>query len=213
MKKRGRCRERIIRVLLNEPEGELTKYKIAKNAECSFSWTHEFLSQLEAMKFIKETKVKDFSGLIEYWRTIKTKHVKKKYMYKDFLELLKKQSMQYALTTYQGENLVQYYLFPSRIDVYIRKEDTNQWHELIVEKGLVGRGNVRLLIADKHVFYGSFERDGLKIVSIPQLIVDLFEEGGICEDAAERLLNAYIRAKNTDQRRKEKGALEIVPEK
>jgi hypothetical protein len=38
------------------------------------------------------------------------------------------------------------------------------------------------------VFYNSFKRKDLDIVSIPQLIVDLFEEGGVCTEAAEKLL-------------------------
>ena len=109
-------------------------------------------------------------------------------MHRDPLGMLKRTGLQYALTTYQAESIVQRYLFPSRIDLYIRKKDAERWHELIAREGLVGKGNVRLLLADEHVFYGSFERDGLKVVSLPQLIVDLFEEGGVCVEAAEKLL-------------------------
>jgi hypothetical protein len=56
-------------------------------------------------------------------------------------------------------------------------------------EGLVGKGNLRLLIADEHVFYGAFKRQSLMVVSIPQLIVDLLEEGGVCIEAAEKLIN------------------------
>ena len=52
----------------------------------------------------------------------------------------------------------------------------------------MGKGNLRLLMDDEHVFYGSFEQKGLKVVSLPQLIVDLFDEGGVCVEAAEMLL-------------------------
>jgi len=45
------------------------------------------------------------------------------YMVKEPLELLKKTKLDYALTTYQAETIVQRYLFPSRIDIYIREED------------------------------------------------------------------------------------------
>ena len=44
---RGRKRERVLRVLLNEPDGSLTKYKIAKLSECSREWVIEFLRKLE----------------------------------------------------------------------------------------------------------------------------------------------------------------------
>lgn len=188
MMKRGMIRERILRVLLNDPEGILSKYRVAKNAGSSFSWLHEFLGKLEVLELVSGTKVKDFADLLKYWQKVKIRPIKREYMHKDFLSLLKKQDLQYALTTYQGENLVQHYLFPSRTDIYIRAEDAERWHELITREGLVGKGNVRLLINDEHIFYKTLEQSGLNVVSPPQLIVDLFEEGGVCVEAAEKLL-------------------------
>ena len=188
MKQRGRIRERLIRILLNEPNGTLTMYRVSKEAKCSFPWVHEFLRKLEAKTLVNKTRVKDYTGLLKYWLEVKTHADKEEYMHKDPLNLLKRTRLQYALTTYQAENLVQHYLFPSRIDLYIMKTDTEQWHELLTKEGLVGKGNVRLLTTDDHVFYGSFQREGLNIVSLPQLIVDLFEEGGVCVTAAEKLL-------------------------
>jgi len=188
MKQRGRIRERLIRILLNEPNGTLTMYRISKEAKCSFPWVHEFLRKLEAKTLVNKTMVKDYTGLLKYWLEVKTHADKEEYMHKDPLNLFKRTRLQYALTTYQAENLVQHYLFPSRIDLYIMKTDTEQWHELLTKEGLVGKGNVRLLTTDDHVFYGSFQRKKLNIVSLPQLIVDLFEEGGVCITAAEKLL-------------------------
>ncbi|MCL2135722.1 MAG: hypothetical protein FWH37_09315, partial [Candidatus Bathyarchaeota archaeon] len=40
-----------------------------------------------------------------------------------------------------------------------------------------------------HVFYGAFKRQKLTVVSIPQLIVDLLQEGGVCTEAAKKLIN------------------------
>jgi len=193
VKQRGWIRERIIRILLNEPNGTLTMYKVAKKAKCAFSWVHELLGKLAAMGLVERTKVRDYAGLVEYWRTVKTEPDKKEYMHKNPLELLKRTELQYALTTYQAESIVQHYLFPSRIDLYVRKKDEEQWHELIVGEGLVGKGNLRLLLGDEHVFYGSFERAGLRVVSLPQLIVDLFDEGSVCVEAAEKLLEKVTR--------------------
>ena len=193
MKQRGRIRERVIRILLNEPTGKLTMYRISKEAKCSFPWVHEFLRKLEAKGLINKTKVKDYTGLVKYWLEVKTKADKKEYMHRDPLNLLKQTSLQYALTIHQAENIVQHYLFPSRIDLYIRVEDAEKWHELITADGLVGKGNLRLLIADEHVFYGSFKQGKLNVVSLPQLIVDLFEEGGVCVTAAEKLLEKVVK--------------------
>ena len=188
LKTRGAVRERVIRVLLNEPEGTLTKYRLAKKAECSFPWLHEFLGKLEESKLVKDTEVTDYSGLMKYWLSVKTKPQKQEYMCKDPISLIKKTQLPYALTTYQAENLVQHYLFPSRTDLYIKTEDKQKWHDLTIIEGLVGKGNMRLLTADSHVFYNSFKRQNLDLVSVPQLIVDLFEEGGVCTEAAEKLL-------------------------
>ena len=188
MRHRGVLRERIIRVLLTEPQGSLTKYQLSKKADCSFPWTHEFLSKLEASELVERTKVTNYTGLLKYWLQVKIKPEKKDYMHKDPISLIKNVKLQYALTTYQAENLVQHYLFPSRTDLYIQTKDTEKWHKLITKEGLVGKGNTRLLIADSHVFYGSFKRQDLTVACIPQLIVDLFEEGGVCTEAAEKLL-------------------------
>lgn len=192
MKHRGIVRERIIRILLNEPSGTLTKYRVAKEAECSYSWVHEFLGKLEAMRLVDGTRIRDYEGLLRYWLKVKIKPDKKEYMHRDPLNILKGTRLQYALTTYQAENLVQHYLFPSRTDLYIMEKDAEQWHELVARDGLVGKGNVRLLLADCHVFYGSFEQHGLKIVSLPQLIVDLLDEGGVCVEAAEKLIEKVM---------------------
>jgi len=186
--KRGIMRERIIRVLLTEPDGSLTKYQLAKKAECSYPWAHELLGKLEAMKLVKGTKVENYTALIKYWFKIRVKPRKREYMHRDPINLIKKAKLPYALTTYQAENLVQQYLFTSRTDIYIKKEHIEKWHQLITTEGLVGKGNLRLLVADTHVFYGSFQRQGLNIVCIPQLIIDLLEEGGVCTEAAEKLL-------------------------
>ncbi len=189
MKNKGALREHIIRTLLVEPSGTLTKYKLAKMAEASFPWTHEFLNKLQAQKLVKGTEVTDYAGLINYWLQIKTKSEKRDYMHKNPLDLIQTSKLPYALTTYQAENLVQHYLFPSRIDLYIKKEDIDKWHKELTDEGLVGKGNLRLLIADEHVFYGAFKRQNLTVVSIPQLIVDLLQEGGVCTEAAEKLIS------------------------
>jgi hypothetical protein len=186
--KRGHIRERVLRVILNHPNGELTQYKIAKLVDGAFSWVHDTLKGLEKNGLIEGTKVRKYRELFLLWKDWKTDSEKREYMIRDPLELLAKTKLKYALTTYSGENLVQKYLFPSRTDFYIDPKDLEKWHKLLSENGLVGKGNVRVLIADKHVFYNSFVRNGLTVVSIPQLIVDLMTEGAVGGEAADMLL-------------------------
>ncbi len=186
--RRGYVRERILRVLLNNPKEKLTKYRIVKMTDANISWVIEFLRKLERDGLVEGTKVKDYRGLITMWKDIRMEPEAREYMVRDMMDFLKKTDMKYALTTYSAENLVQKYLFTSRIDFYIMPEDRQKWHEELSKKGLVGKGNVRVLTTDKHVFYNSFVREGLTVVSIPQLIVDLMVEGLVGVEAAEMLL-------------------------
>lgn len=186
--KRGYVREKILRVLLNHPQERLTKYRIVKNSGANISWVIEFLKKLEKMGLVEGTKVKDYRKLVLFWRDLRKRPEFREYMVKKPLELLKKTDLQYALTTYQAENFVQQYLFPSRMDFYINPKDREKWHRILTEDGLAGKGNTRVLIEDIHVFYNASNKNGLKVVSIPQLVVDLLEEGGPCMEAAEMLM-------------------------
>ncbi len=186
--KRGHIRERVIRVLLNHPDGKLTMYKLAKLTESSFSWVHDTLKNLEKNGLVQGTQVKKYKELYSLWKDWKISPRQREYMVREPLEILNKIDMKYALTTYSAENLVQGYLFPSRVDFYIDPIDLEKWHRMFSEKGLVGKGNVRILMTDNHVFYNSFIKNGLMIVSIPQLIVDLLVEGVVAVEAAEKLL-------------------------
>lgn len=185
---RGYVRERILRVLLNHYKERLTKYRIAKEAKANIAWVIKILRRLEKEGSVQGTEVKDYHKIILLWKNWKMTPEKREYMIRDPLELLKKTDMTYALTTYSAENLVQKYLFPSRVDFYIDPDDLAKWHKLLSENGLVGKGNVRVLMTDKHVFYNAIVKEGLSIVSIPQLIVDLLTEGAVAAEAADMLL-------------------------
>ncbi len=185
---RGIVKERIMRTLLSNPSGKLTKYRVAKEAKASYAWTHEFLANLEREGLVNGTKVTDYRGLIMYWRSIRRRPRKRDYMVQDPLSLLFDTDMEYAVTSYQGETLVQGYLFPSRVDFYVREGDQRRWHKLLSDNGLVGKGNVRTLVDDEHVFYSSHVVRDINVVSYPQLILDLLIEGGPSAEAAEMLL-------------------------
>lgn len=191
-RRRGYLKERIIRTILNHPSGDLSKYRLAKEAEASFPWTHEYLATLERGNYVEGTRVADYRGLLSHWLDLRIKPVKRDYMVQDPLTLLRGSGIPYALTSYQAENLVQGYLFPSRIDLYIREDDSQEWHGLLRENGLVGRGNVRTLVDDGHVFYRAQVVNDLTVVSVPQLIVDLLAEGGPSVEAAEFLIEKVV---------------------
>ncbi|MFQ5975846.1 MAG: hypothetical protein ACE5J5_06000 [Candidatus Hydrothermarchaeales archaeon] len=185
---RGEVRDRILRVLMNNPTGKMSRYQIAKEAKSTYPWVREFLMKLADKKLVKDTKITDYPSLFQYWLKVTPKRKHRDYMVKKPMELLKNTKLNYALTTYQAENLIQGYLFPSRTDIHIKKEESEKWHEAIIKTGLVGGGNFRINLSDEHIFYHLQEKDGLKIISTPQLIIDLLKEGGTCTEAAEMLI-------------------------
>lgn len=185
---RGDKRERILRVLLNSKEA-LSKNELSKQADCTRQWVILFLKELEKKKLIRGTKPIDRKKILQYWISISKKPGKfRSYMVKKPLELLKKSKLDYALTTYQAENIIQHYLFPSRIDLYIKEKDLEKWHGILTKNGLYGKGNVKIMMVDKHIMYGKRNIKKLFIVSLPQLIIDLIKEGGPCQEAAEMLM-------------------------
>jgi DNA-binding Lrp family transcriptional regulator len=187
--KRGVKRERILRVLANNPDGGMSIRGISKETDTSRAWIKKLMLQLEDKGLIEGTRVLSFSGLVEYWRTVSVRPKRRSYTIKDGIDVIRKASLGYALTTYMAENLIQGYLFRSRIDLYILPQDQGEWHAYLSKRGLVGRGNVRTLALDEHVFYNRNKHKNLTTVSIPQLIVDLLKEGGPCTEAAELLMN------------------------
>ena len=185
---RGDKRERILRVLLNRNE-TLSKNELSKMAECSRQWVILFLKELEKKKLVKGTVLINKKKIMQYWISISKKPKKyREYMVKEPLNLLKKSKLNYALTTYHAENIVHHYLFPSRVDIYIKESDLDKWHSILTKNGLYGKGNVRIIAADEHIMYGKRIINGLSIVSLPQLIVDLTNEGGPCGEAAEMIM-------------------------
>ena len=185
---RTRLKDSVARVLLNSPRGDLSKYRVAKLAGAGYPWTYKILQRLEDSGLVEGTRVVDMGGLISWWRRWRRPFDHLDYMVKKPLSLLAGSGMQHAATTYLAERMVQEYLFTSRIDVYVRQEDRERWHEIIVEDGLVGGGNFRLLFGDDRVFYKSFSVDGVTVASLPQIIADLYDAGGACIEAADMLV-------------------------
>ncbi|UCE37412.1 MAG: hypothetical protein JSW00_18460 [Thermoplasmata archaeon] len=191
----GEKRERILRVLLNEPNGTLTKYRVAKLSETSTSWTIEYLQTLQKRRLVKETKVVKIESLLDIWESISRKPLHYDFFMDSPSKFLKKIDMDYALTTYFAENLLNHYLFPSSADIYVVKDDIPKWKDKIVKKGLVGKGNFRLLVYDPHVLYKKQKIKGLWVASTPQVLLDLKREGGVCQEAYDIMVKKYVRAK------------------
>lgn len=188
---RGVKKERILRVLLNHGAGEVTKYRIAQEADASEPWVLEYTERLERAGWIEDTTVLQPRALYEEWLDVRVTPTQLSVALQQPMEVLAETDLAYALTTYQAENLLQGFLFPSTTDFYIRPAEAEAWTELIEERGLVGGGNTRVRVTDEHVFSGTARRNSHTVVSPPQLIVDLLAEGGPCEEAADRLIDSF----------------------
>jgi len=188
---RGYKKERILRVLLNHPDGALSKYRIAKEVDASEPWVLEYTGTLEEEGLIEDTTVLRPRKLYEEWHDIRVSPNQISVSLQQPMDLLQETDLDYALTTYQAEHLVQGFLFPSTTDFYIRPAQAEEWTEIIENSGLLGGGNTRIRVTDDHVFYETAQRDGHTVVSTPQLIVDLLVEGGPCAEAAEKLIDSF----------------------
>ncbi|MFH1456329.1 MAG: hypothetical protein ABIF40_05270 [archaeon] len=180
--------KRIILELLHHPKGDLTKYRIAKETQTNISWVITFLKKLEAKKLVKVTKVTNYDKLIDFYLQLEPELKTYEFMLKEPIEYLKKTKRKYLLTTYGAENFTSHHLFLSRVDIYIKKEDLDTWKKELFKKGLVGKGNLRLIIPhDEYIFKFVEKRKGLNLVTIPLLMIDLKKEGGVCIQAYEYL--------------------------
>jgi len=185
---------RVFRVLL-APEKDKrpgTWYKIAKEAETAYGWTHSILSRLQDKGYIKGTNILDPEALFRTWLARPRHRKYREYHIKKPVNILSlDHEPEYAITTYFAEEVVGAYLFPRYLDLYVEKKQTIYWHDQLTNRGYAGKGNVRLLLDEPHVFYGTRTVKGRRIVSIQQLILDLLAEGAECAEAAQLLIGRY----------------------
>lgn len=190
-RQRGFKKERLHRVLLNHADGELSRYKVAKEADVSTSWAYDYLGELENEGLVEDAAVRDSETLYERWLETRIQPNSVRVSLQQPLERIRGSNLDYALTTAEAEQVHQGFLFPSTTAIYVREAEIEDWIDLVADMGFVGGGNTELRATDDHVFYNAQTLDDITTVSIPQLIVDLLDEGGPAVEAAERLMDGY----------------------
>jgi hypothetical protein len=183
--------DNIYRVLLTREKGELSWYSVAKYADVSYGWAYRILKGLEEEGIIKGHKVKKPRRLFEKWAKRPDTRKYREYHIQDPLRVFKGFKFDYALTGHFAENLINGYLFPRFYDIYIQQTDALSGHRNLVKNGYVGKGNVRILLTEDHVFFERRTVDGWPMISIQQLIVDLIREGAECVEAADILIQRF----------------------
>lgn len=180
--------ERIYRVLLSRRLIEPSWYRIAKEADVAFGWAHRVLKGLERDGILEGHMVIDPGALFALWSNRSDKRVYREYYLRDARELIRESTLDYSITGYFAEKLIGQYLFPRYYEIYIHEEDAASWHDVMTSQGQVGRGNVQIILADEHVFFERQEVDGWPLVSVQQVIVDLYRTGVECAEAADLLV-------------------------
>ena len=184
-------KKRLHRVLLNHADGELSRYELAHRAGVSKGWAHEYFAQLESNEFIDGATIRDPMALYDHWLETRIEPNTLRVSFQHPLDRLRDAELDYALTTYEAEQVHQGFLFTSSTDVYVRGDDIPAWLDIIEETGLIGGGNTQFRATDEHVFYSTQTIDGVTTVSVPQLTVDLLSEDGPAVEAADRLIASY----------------------
>jgi hypothetical protein len=190
-RQRGYKKERLHRVLLNHPGGELSRYEITKRAKVSKGWAYDYFDQLGSKGFLKESRVTDSEGLYQHWLETRIEPNAVRISFQQPLSQIQDAGLEYALTTYEAEQVHQGFLFNSSTDLYVREDEIPTWLDIIEENGLIGGGNTEFRATDEHVFYNAQTVNGVTTVSIPQLIVDLLDEDGPAVEAANRLIETH----------------------
>lgn len=195
--------KRIIALLLDAEYALASKYELAKKAGCSPSWALKFMKTLEKKSLVKGLKVVDAKGLFQIFHGMKPKKmVSRSYSIYSMgamdklMGLFRKSGREYAFTTYVAENILQKYLFSHRVEAYIKKEDLDAWHKEFAELGSYGGGNVRIIASENDELFNkkAAGKNGPQIVNMPQLISDLYTEGGPAGEAADMLLERLAKS-------------------
>ncbi len=196
--------KRIIALLLDHELEIKSKYELAKLAGCTPSWAIMACKKLEKQGLMKGLKVVNVKKLFELFHAIRPKKLgfKAYAVYGDDLEKVidsfKVGGNEFAFTTYFAENFVQKYLFMHRTDIYIKNEDESKWHQELTKKGTYGGGNIRILVSTHDELFNKkevkYHGKSFWIVNMPQLISDLYTEGGPAGEAADMLLEKLVKA-------------------
>ncbi|MBU1159139.1 MAG: helix-turn-helix domain-containing protein [Candidatus Thermoplasmatota archaeon] len=181
--------ERVYRILLSKHGTARTWYRIAKDADVSYGWAYRILKGLEHDGLIDGSKIIQPKGLFLRWAERRDLRLFREYNVQQPDETIAGSELDHAFTGYFAENHLGQYLFPRYREFYIKKEDMIKWHQLLTKHGYVGKGNTQVLLADDHVFFERQHVDSHSLVSIQQLIVDLYRTGAECAEAADLLVS------------------------
>jgi len=198
----------IIRVLLNE-NAKLSIRELSEKANVSVGMAFKIIGALESTGQLEKKrgiKVVSYEKLLKAWSlTVSIKENRKieflgaerpQYLIKKIGELLRNTT--YAFTLFSATELVAPYTAPDKVHLYILKGDEKKVSRLFGKEGITPAetGNIVCYLVDESHFYGSKEVNEIKVISMPQLYVDLISYGGRGEESAEQILKILMDSQN-----------------
>lgn len=172
------------------------------------SWVYEVLGELQGRGWLSRDHpltVTNPHAIFQWWKDRRAMPKISSFQVKDpkmvAHQLLAEHSIPNAATTYYGENQHHGHLFPRRMDTYVRLENFAKAREaLLALGGQLGGTNFRLWTGDDAVVEerqpGAPGPMNLDFAPVPQIILDLYLEGGSAAEAADLMIQKeFIHAK------------------
>lgn len=190
---------RIVRWLLIDPRQSWSVAEMALRAGVTEGFVSRTFTTLARDAYVERarraTRPRDPDGLLDAWAASKPQPER----VREAVSLLggpeavlrripeARPSADYALTAEAAADRVSPYARYNRVELYVN-DLAAPWDQLLELTTVPRGGNVVLRMStDRGVFDGAFESGGLRLVSGPQLYVDLVRVGGAGEEAAAML--------------------------
>lgn len=193
--------QNIIRVLLNKDNIKLRT--LAKESNTPLGVTVKNTKALEKTRYIEKKvniKVTNQSKLLKAWSyttSIReldsiefTAAERPQFIIKKISSIISKNNIKHAFTLFSATEILSPYVTPAETHLYILEKDKEKINKLFEKESILPaqKGNIICLIADENYFYNTQNINNYKIISTPQLYIDLFSYSGRGGDAAENLL-------------------------
>lgn len=190
---------RVVRWLLMEPGRPWTLEDMANRTGLTLGFVSRVFKTLARDAYMDrargDNRVRDRDALLDAWASAASpkdavsERVATVSSTEILVQMIRGASSQpaYAITAEAAADRIAPFARYSRVEMYV--DDVTSWDQSLGLTSVPRGGNLVLIKpSDAGVFDGTFERDGLQLVSRPQLYVDLMRRGGAAGDAA-----AFIR--------------------
>lgn len=186
---------RVVRWLLIEPQRSWTLEDMAARTGLTLGFVSRVFKSLARDAYMDrargDNRVRDRDGLLDAWASAPrpkdavSERVATVPSTENLLQMIRGSSngARYAVTAEAAADRIAPFARYSRVEMYV--DDVAGWDRSLGLTAVPRGGNLVLIKpSDAGVFDGAFERDGLQLVSRPQLYVDLVRRGGAAADAA-----------------------------